>query len=359
MSSLSRSRSGRIELIGGLLLLAGIVGAGIGLALARSTPVEPGVVVDAAGLDFGGVWEQPAYRHSITLSNPTGTPIHVAEIKTGCGCTQVAPQSLTLGPGETKSLVATLDLTGRGGGSFAVDLLPLLAHQPPGDRTVWTLRGKVRKNPIELSQPSIDFGDEVIQGESLPTREVNVSLDEGYRFDDLEAHVVEGKGQAKLAQIDDGRWRLQVTPAEGLPLGQFRFTVRVAPTRLGSHVSPSRNLAITGTVRDDIAGWPETVNFGVLEIGEEGRDYVVLASRSGRAFEVKRIESPSAVRVRAMDTSTSGGSITYVVTETARNSGIQNATLLFHVAAPSSGSGGAEETVVPITVTYFGVRPQR
>ncbi len=72
MKSASVARHGRIELTIGLLLLAGIVGAGVGLALARGTPVEPGVVVEPAGLDFGNVWEQPAYRlPSRSSMNPT------------------------------------------------------------------------------------------------------------------------------------------------------------------------------------------------------------------------------------------------------------------------------------------------
>ncbi|MDQ3331701.1 MAG: DUF1573 domain-containing protein [Planctomycetota bacterium] len=403
MSSLSRSRSGRIELIGGLLLLAGIVGAGIGLALARSTPVEPGVVVDAAGLDFGGVWEQPAYRHEFTLSNPTDSPIRIAEIKTGCGCTRVEPQSFTIEPGETQSLAATLDLTGRGGGPFAVDLLPLLAHQPPGDRTVWVLRGKVWKNPIELAEPSIDFGGDVILGEPPPTREIVISLSGDAGFEALEAHVVEGQGSVTLEATDadlgtrEGeahaeprygagadfrqsgsagaspswrpasrtsdpmarRWRLLATPPEGLPIGPFQFTVRLEPTSASSKPLPFRDILVKGTVRDDIAAWPATVNFGVLEVGETGQEYVVLSSHRNRSFEVVRIETPEGVTAKLAKEQLEDGSRTFVVAQTAMKRGDQKGEIVFHVRREKPGANASNEVSIRVQISVYGMTAEQ
>ena len=137
----NQSRAGRIELTLGLLVLAAIVGAGIGLTLARNTPVDPGLSIEAGALDFGAVWEQPAYRHSFTVANPTDRPIRVADFQTGCGCTTVEPRSFTVEPGATQTLTATLNLAGYGGKAFSVELFPKLAHQPPGERTAWRLSG--------------------------------------------------------------------------------------------------------------------------------------------------------------------------------------------------------------------------
>ncbi|MBA3313688.1 MAG: DUF1573 domain-containing protein [Planctomycetota bacterium] len=359
MKSAPLCRSGRVELTVGLLLLAGIVGAGIGLALARSTPVAPGVTVSPADLDFGSAWEQPAYRHEFTLSNPTDQPIRFAEIKTGCGCTRVEPQSFTMEPGASRTLAATLNLVGRGGSSFSVDLLPLLAHQPPGDRTVWTLRGKVQRNPIALSQPSIDFGDEVILSEPLPTREIEISLADEPPFEDLQARIVEGDGQVTLETLEDGRWRLLAKAPDDLPLGPFTFTVRVEPTVASSRPVPFREVVVTGTVRDDVAAWPSRVNFGVLELGKTGREYVVLSSHRGRPFEVTKIETPEGVTVALADEQLGDGGKTFVVEQQSTGKGDRKSQFVFHIRRLEAREGETDSLSIAVKTSHYGMSHQR
>lgn len=260
------SRCGRIELTVGLLALAGIVAAGTALAARRAAPVEPGLVVEPGDLDFGTAWEQPALRHAFAVTNPTDRPVRVAEIKTGCGCTKVEPQAFTVPPDGRQELAVTLDLTGRAGngriGSFRVELLPLIAHQPPGGRTTWELAGNVRRNPIELSEPAVDFGDDVIAGEPVPIRTIDVSLADGSPFDDLRAETDVKSGAARIEPAGPGRWRLEVAPAEGLPHGPFEFTVRLTAAGDGTGPFPAQEVRVTGTVRHDIAAWPAAANFG-------------------------------------------------------------------------------------------------
>lgn len=354
-------RSGRVELTLGLLALAGVVAAGVALAARRTTPVEPGLVVDPADLDFGTAWEQPAFRHTLTVTNPTGRPVRVADVQTGCGCTTVEPKSFTVPSGGRQELTANLNLTGRAGsgrvGSFGVELRPLIAHQPPGSRTTWALKGDVRRNPIEPSEPSVDFGDEVIVGESAPTREIEVALAER-GFDGLRAEVTGDAGSARVEPAGEGRWRVEVAPVETLPPGRFEFLVRLTATRQQGGPLPSKDIRVTGIARHDIAPWPDTVNFGPLAIGEAGQEYVVLASHAGRPFEVTHIEAPEGVLIKPAAEQLGDGSRTFVVEQRAAKTGHQTGRAAFYVAPSGSSAGGSGELVLSLETAYYGTAAQ-
>lgn len=356
------SRRGRIELAAGLCLLAVVVGAGAGLALRRHTPVDPGLVVAPADLDFGTAWEQPAFRHTFAVTNPTDRPVRVAEIRTGCGCTTVEPQSFTVPPGGRQELTAELDLTGRAGGEaapFAVELLPNIAHQPPGGRTVWTLRGDVRPNPIIVSEAAIDFGDEYVVGESAPSREIEVMLAEGSAFDDLRAVGLGNPGRVEIQEVGPRKWRLAIAPADGLPAGPFEFSVRIETILDGQGPTTFREIAATGTVRDDVAAWPTAVDFGVLETGEIGEEYVILASHSGRPFEVARIETPGGVTVEPTADQAGNGSRTFVVTQRAHERGDQKGEVMFYVRRGEPWDATGEVVPVRLRASYYGMQSTR
>jgi hypothetical protein len=87
----TRSLAGRIELATGVVVLTAILGVALALAARWNTPVEPGLVVEK--LEFGPVWEQPAHRHVLVLSNVTNRPVPVADFATGCSCTRVEPHN--------------------------------------------------------------------------------------------------------------------------------------------------------------------------------------------------------------------------------------------------------------------------
>ncbi|MGC1275053.1 MAG: DUF1573 domain-containing protein, partial [Planctomycetaceae bacterium] len=323
---------GRIELRVGLCLVAAFVGGGATLAVRRSTPVEAGLIVAAGALDFGSAWEQPTYRHVFAVSNPTDRPIAVTEFATGCGCTTVEPRTFSVPPGGTQTLTATLDLTHRAGevgAEFLVELLPTLAHQPSGERTVWTLRGDVRPNPIVLSEASLDFGDAVIAGEPPVSQGIAVTLTDGAPVAGLHlvppvpdsslgkgrsaeaedmspdpssppiSRLPEAAGTAELAETGPRSWTLLVTPRSDLPIGPFEFVVRLEATGeddvtgTGAKPMPLRDVEVTGVVRDDVSAWPASLNFGALAVGETGEEYVVLASHRGHGFAIERIESPA------------------------------------------------------------------
>lgn len=348
------SRGGRIEFTIGLLILATIVGVGVGLAVARNTPVEPGLVIESKELDFGSVWEQPAYQRVFQVKNPTEQPIRVAEIKTGCGCTTVEPRSFTIAPGEAQKVTATLNLFGYGGKPFSVDLRPNIAHQPPESRSVWRLTGRVRANPLELSEPSIDFGRDVMLGEPLPLRELQVSLPAASQFDDLTARVIKGRGEVSLGPSNDGRWRLKVTPPEGLPEGPFSFVVRIEPKAGSLDSLPFRDIGITGTARDDIAAWPDAVNFGVLTLGETGREYVVLASHRGRPFEVTQIETSKGVTVKPAEEQLGDGSRTFVVEHRVTQPSDWKDEVILHLRRGGVSAEKSEEIAIPIQLSCYG-----
>ncbi|MBX9625292.1 MAG: DUF1573 domain-containing protein [Gemmataceae bacterium] len=103
--------------------------------------------VEATDLDFGEVWEDSEFERSIPVYNPGDTGVEVERWLVSCNCTGVRPETLRIGPGESKTVVVRIDL-----GSMvdpvsprpvpaSVGVVPVVGgrHGP-----TWTLRGTVK-----------------------------------------------------------------------------------------------------------------------------------------------------------------------------------------------------------------------
>ncbi len=81
------------------------------------------------------------------------------------------------------------------------------------------------------------------------------------------------------------------------PLGDHRFTVRLAPkAAAGSDAQfpplPEFPLEVRARVRHDVYVMPERVSFGAMRSGESAETTVSLCSSSGREFEVLGLRVP-------------------------------------------------------------------
>src|SRR5438093_12880955 len=64
---------------------------------------------DELSKDFGSVPHGPMLTHPFRLTNNTGQPVHIGGVRVSCGCVSAGPVKSVLAPGESTSIVATMD----------------------------------------------------------------------------------------------------------------------------------------------------------------------------------------------------------------------------------------------------------
>lgn len=365
-------RAARVEVTLGLVALALIAGAGVGLAVRRNTPVEPGLVVAPADLDFGTVWEQPAYRHTFVVTNPTDRPIEVMEIKAGCDCTEVTPKAFTLRPRGEQEIALTLNLSkyvGRQASRpFGTKLLLLTSLLPAGRAVEWAVTGEVKANPILISggpvtasdKPLIDFGDDPEFGQPPRSREMDVSLAEDSPFSTLRATCLGPAGAADLRPLQRRRWELSVKSPTDAPPGAFEFIVRLEAADDGG-AKPFQDIKVIGRASGDLAAWPSQLNFGAVEVGSSSREYVTVASRSGTPFRVDHIDVPNDTRVTPSPDQVSDGSRTFLVERVVTSVGSRADQILFHLEANNTrnpAARNARRVPLPVKIWSCGIQPR-
>lgn len=115
---MTRNRLGLLVL--GSVTLAAIAGAFSGRAYFRHAqpapppaPEQPALTVDPAHLDFGDVWETDKFEWKVPVTNTGSQVLVVDRWQAGCDCSAITPQSLRVGPGETKSITVQIDLSSK------------------------------------------------------------------------------------------------------------------------------------------------------------------------------------------------------------------------------------------------------
>jgi hypothetical protein len=104
-----------------------------------------------------------------------------------------------------------------------------------------------------------------------------------------------------------------------------------------------------------VAAWPASLNFGMIEQGRSGKEYVVLASHRGQPFEVLQIDAPEDVAVEMAPRQLDDGSKTFVVEQQATERGDRRSEVVFHVRQLDARTGEVAEIAIPLKATYYGM----
>lgn len=266
------------------------------LAATEPEPLTGGLSAAPGDLDFGDVWEQDEFPWRLHLRNTSGAAIAVADVVLSCDAQRIEPRSFVVAPGAEIVVELRLDLAAKCASSAglparmaAVRVMPRLQgddHMLPG----WVVSGKVRK-PIEFSEPSIHFG-EIVRGDTASARIVRATS--AFPLKELRADCDAEQGRATKERIsEDGRtWELRIVPAAALPQGPFEFVVAVRGTKQDGTWLSEALLPVRGVMRESVTASPDSVHFGLCEVGSEARAWVTLRGTKGpRQFTIGPTES--------------------------------------------------------------------
>ncbi len=274
-----------------LLLASCVVAYQLGVTWRRRTAESP-LAVPAADLELGDVWETDEYQKTLTVINRGGEDIDIMELASSCGCVQVEPRSLVIPAGERKQVRLKLDLNwrsrrewGQPVRSLEVRVAPIVrpksSSEGPTVLSGWVLRGWI-KSRVTLEPPQADFWPECIRGRK--TARVTVAAKVHVPFTRIEVPVDPARATVRVSRVaGDGKtFRLEVTPSDQLPAGEFHLALPVMVETAEGRGAVGAVLSVNGEMQEAILAAPKTIWFGPARLGTTVSGTVTLISADGK-----------------------------------------------------------------------------
>jgi hypothetical protein len=314
-----------------------------------------GLSVEASALDVGEVWEENAFRYSLPLHNTTDRPIRVLDFTVSCTCVGVEPRGLEIPPHQSAAVQLTFDLThrmpaeiGEARRPFRFEIAPAFGTEQsrqPG----WVLHG-VARSRVVLSAAMLQFGEQMVQGQSPPERRVAAKA-----F--IPIQRLEARAEPPLAQVrverrdgDRGSFEMSVTPHADLPPGPFHFDVLVEPLTESGERLPAVMLPVAGQVQPAVLVIPTQLLLSSVPVGRTVEGEVVLQTRDGARLIVDKWEPDSPdIQVEPIEGDRSSNQ-SFRVVQTVRSEGDHNTAVRF-----TARTEGREAVIIPMRVWCRGI----
>lgn len=358
MSRLSLRQSHRVRLLGGVLVCACLtVMAFLAGWRFRAADSEAAVTVNETQLDFGTAYVQQDFPWKLDLTNRSSAPATFSAFKASCGCTSVAPKSLTIPPYSTKSVQLRMDLratdeeeASRILRPFSVSIIPM-AHDTAVLPPFWVIRGNVR-SLLPVTTRELGFDTEFVHG--VPAAPKVFCLRPLVPVNPVACDFDASLGSLRLGADENGTILLHATPNTSLPPGTYHWRAGLELEDGSGRVVPSTPVDLAFHVLDDIACTPPSVLLGSLRVGAIGDAVVRVASRVKRTFQVMstRMEPPAGTPI---EVSTRPDVVATSATIRIRQ----------HITAPGSGrselhvvirlTGAEENRDIVVPVLFHGV----
>ena len=233
--------------------------------------------------DFGVVARGSDARYRLALTNVYQPPVHIAEVRTSCGCTAAKPSRDTLASRETAYIEVTMDtrkFTHQKDSSITV-----VIDSPMHAEVRIPIRAYIRTDVV-LSPGGVEFGS-VTEGTGL---ERKISVAYAGRNDWTIQSVLSRNPNvsAKIVETARGagqvRYDLIVAMKPGAPAGELREQLLLV-----ANDQRQIPVLVEGRIQPEFTVNPGVVSFGILAPGEKKTVNVVL--RGAKPFEIDKIES--------------------------------------------------------------------
>jgi len=137
--------------------MAWMVAAGIlGFAAAQTAWAVPRIVCDATTHDFGEAVSGSLVEHDYVVRNDGDTSLEIVSVRASCGCTAVNASQNIVAPGQTASIHARLDLSGRTG--LQMKTITVTSNDPQNPTYQLVLRGTAIR-PLSANPAAVYFGE--------------------------------------------------------------------------------------------------------------------------------------------------------------------------------------------------------
>jgi len=185
-----------------------------GPGFAQDEPA-PKLVCDEPVYEFGEVDNTKKVEHDFIIRNEGNTTLNISNVKAACGCTVANVSTKLVPPGESSTISAVLNLSGKDG--VMNKRITVHSNDPNSKQTILSLKGKatslVSYTPRSMMTPSLVHGElatNIITVTSLEDSPLEVSI-ENIGSKHLEAELLEKENDKEV--------KVRVTTKPSLPKG--------------------------------------------------------------------------------------------------------------------------------------------
>lgn len=313
---------------------------------------QPQLVFEKVVHEFGKIPDDKNAIATFKFTNNGKADLEIKSTQASCGCTVPALAKRIYKPGEAGEISVEYHPQGKRG---AQHTRVSVVSNDPGKPTI-ELEVKSEVNPLVMVEPMLVNLGQFVKGKPTTASAKVTSRIATVRAESATPNNVniESKlGSPTTAEANGEtltEWPIEITMPANAPVGQFTANVAIKTN------DPARllNLTVMGEVMGDVTVNPQRVALQSLATGQDISTQFRLTSRTGKAFQVTKVEEEAAPGMPKcfanigvqMDTSTTPPS--YVVTITGR--------------APDKGGAVRGDLVVytditdeqKIRVPYFG-----
>jgi len=237
--------------------------------------------------DFGVVARGSDVRHRLKLTNIYEETVHIADVKTSCGCTAAKPSQDTLQSLESAYIEVVMDTR-----KFTrqKDSAIIVTIDAPQRAEVRIPISAYIRTDVVTEPGSVNFGS-VDKGE---TAERVIDLSYAGRGD-WQIQNIENLPPYLTAQLQEVSrsaqnvvYKVKVILEPSAPVGPFRGQINLITD---DATNPRVPLLVEGEIVSDIVVNPDIVSLGMLTPGEQKTMNVVI--RGKRPFKISKIECES------------------------------------------------------------------
>ncbi|MBB3207688.1 hypothetical protein FHS27_003513 [Rhodopirellula rubra] len=237
--------------------------------------------------DFRVVGRGATAEHYFDFRNLYEEDVHVAAVRSSCGCTTPSVSKDTLATHETASIVATLNTSTFIGQKAAT--ITVVFDQPYYAEVQLQVSGFIRTD-VTFEPAEIDFGQSK-PGE-IKDRTIKISHrgNPGWRIQDVRSHCSDLAVKLSPPRVQPGlvEYEMQVRMKETMSEGDIRerLTLISNDTQF-----PTIEMAVAGHVRPTLSVSPAAVSLGTSEIGGSvGKRLLVRADEPFSITDVRCID---------------------------------------------------------------------
>jgi hypothetical protein len=247
-------------------------------------------------LDLGEVWESPNHTVTVPIRNGGPHPVTITEFASTCDCSGFSPHYLTIPAGGTVDLSIRIDLThrlpyhlGLAKREVKVRIDPVFqgdSAPTPGWELVATVRSRVSFNTSKLS-----FLDMCTSGGEAAVRRVHATVH--MPLERLEVVAVPPIATVRVIPSTDETERhdILVSPDPALPIGPFRFDLRITVIGQDGQAYPCATIPVDGEMQPATRIVPSMILLGEHSVPSSPEADFMVHLRPGNVIERAELDS--------------------------------------------------------------------
>ena len=233
--------------------------------------------------DFRMVGRGAKSEYRFQFTNPFDQDVHIASVRTSCGCTTPKISNRTIAPRQTGEITAELNTDSFIGQKSAT--VTVVFDRPSYAEVKLNVSGYIRTD-ITFDPPEMNFG-EFRSGET-PEREVTITHvgNPNWEITDVRSHCRELK--VRLLSVEKNsrevKYRMSVRVDGPIAEGDLRERITLVSNDANF---PTTEMLLFGKIQSLVSVSPATVSLGDLSANQTKEQRLIV--RSDEEFEVKNV----------------------------------------------------------------------